>query len=316
MPRRGAGPLTREAWELLLELLELPAPALSGASAVEQYQREFTLLRSHGVLVPDGHEAAVASPLDGTPVSVFWDEERGGYGMFDAAAGRRQIEAERLARYRVAIPEMLDQLAAGLRRGVRPVVTEVLAGQVWDVGTALLPGRAHRASVWFARRLFDQQTSKQTIVLTRARPPEGARVLLTSTPPARLADAGWPGHVIVSLYDLQPKDSGLALDPAVLARRLGSTPSAPEHPDVQVYEEGRRVVLRGKSFRFPRGDKQRQVIVYLYEQLLLGREAVPWSEVIAELDLSESARLRDLFNRHPAFGALVQQKHGMCGFCL
>ena len=43
---------------------------------------------------------------------------------------------------------------------------------------------------------------------------------------------------------------------------------------------------------------------------------VPTARIIAALDMDLSTRLRDTFKHHPAWGKLLNEKAGLCGFCL
>ena len=86
--------------------------------------------------------------------------------------------------------------------------------------------------------------------------------------------------------------------------------------ELQVFGDGREVHLQGEVFSFPRGDTQRRVIMLLYDAYLKGETKVLSSRIVTELDLGPSTRLRDVFKRHPAWGRLLSEAAGMCGFCL
>jgi hypothetical protein len=89
----------------------------------------------------------------------------------------------------------------------------------------------------------------------------------------------------------------------------------PEQQPLQIIGEGRLVRFYGETFEFPRGDKQRRVIVYLYERSLEGIYEVPWAEIVAELNLPTNTRADKLFKDSPAWNQLLTLRNSMCSFC-
>jgi hypothetical protein len=107
----------------------------------------------------------------------------------------------------------------------------------------------------------------------------------------------------------------LTLDADNLASRLGGDLPAEGQQPLQILGEGRFVRFYGEKFEFPRGDKQRRVIVHLYEQCLQGIYEVPWAEIVAELNLPTNTRADKLFKDSPAWNRLLTMRSSMCSFC-
>ena len=102
----------------------------------------------------------------------------------------------------------------------------------------------------------------------------------------------------------------------MLAARLDRLPASEDKVPLVVIADGREVRLLGRIFRFPKGVDQRRIICLLYERYLRGQYWVSTDEIVAELDLRDGARIRDFFKKSPAWGHLLIERGGMCGFCL
>ncbi len=99
---------------------------------------------------------------------------------------------------------------------------------------------------------------------------------------------------------------------SLLDAQLGAAAAA----DLVVIGDGRHVQLYGRTFSFSKGDTQRRIIVKLYEYYLKGETPVASAQIVTDLDLDPSTRMRDVFKRSPAWGALLSERNGMLGFCL
>jgi len=312
------GSLGGEAIELLLQLLELPNPGLSAAMAQDLHREGAAALLSAKLLRPDGHELAVvlADSDDQAPRAVTWDPETCAYRVFADKEGWVVVPEDHLARYVADIPAIFMMLTARLQRLPGAAVREGAPGALWDLGGRRIPGRARLAPVWFARRLSHPGVWPRVKDAIRARPPEHQRIILTSTPAEQLPEPGLPRHVVLSLHDLLVGQADLRIAMESLAARLDDPPAGTGGTALEVIGDGREVRLHGELFRFPKGETQRRVIVKLYERYLAGEVRVLSSQIVADLDLDPSTRMRDLFKRSPAWGRLLAEKDSMLGFCL
>ncbi len=309
--------LTDGAIYLLLTLLEQLQPVMSGA-AVEDFHLEAARgLLAAGLLKTDGHEvvAAAEEDGDGSPVSLTWCAEKNAYGYF-GRVGWVLVPEERLRLYRADIPKALETMTLNLHRPVRRPITALLADMVWDLGDIRLKGRTHTVSVWFARRLFDVHAWRNLRDRAAARPPSNSRLLLTTTPVALLSDEPLPSTSTLAIEDCLRFDGGVSLDPALLAAHLDGGVISRNSESLRVIGDAREVHFRGQTYTFPRGDKQRRIIVYLHKQLQAHRSAVSAAEIIAALDLGEQTRIRDVFKKNAAWGTLLTESGGMVRFCL
>ena len=122
-----------------------------------------------------------------------------------------------------------------------------------------------------------------------------------------------PRTVVIPLRLVLTKDV-LAVDPIAIATHLDGRMARPSVQGVTVMGDGHEVWLYQRQFRFVRGAQQRRVIVYLEQELRSGRARIPSAEVIGGLDLG-SRRIRDVFKDNPAWGELLDERGGTCGFC-
>ena len=85
---------------------------------------------------------------------------------------------------------------------------------------------------------------------------------------------------------------------------------------LEVFADGREVRLHGVKYEFPRGDMQRRVIMLLYTAYVDGEIKLPTARIVSELDFDPKTRMRDLFKGNRAWGRLLNEQGGICGFCL
>jgi hypothetical protein len=101
------------------------------------------------------------------------------------------------------------------------------------------------------------------------------------------------------------------LDPNIIhSAAHGLRASCSEMP-VQVDADFRMVRVGGRQFRF-RGDKQRQVVRFLYQRWRYGHGSVSISAMLEELEFSNTTRLQDLFRGHANWRELIGYEGGAC----
>lgn len=235
-----------EAVDLLLQVLELREPVLSGATA-ELSPGPAAVLAAAGLLVPHGHEDVSASQADhdDTPVSLIWSEAHGGFAYFSPAVGLAPVPQERQVRYRVDAAVMLDAMAARLDRPSNQAAFPLIDGVLWEIGEVRLGRRPVRVPVWFARRLADPAVLRQVADAARARPHNRLRVILTSARASRVAEIEIPGAAVVPLRDVLAAPDDLAISPDILDARLGGAPAQPGAGPVALSPDGRQLRING-----------------------------------------------------------------------
>ena len=310
--------MSPEAIALLIAILESPELVISASAATNMHPVEFSTLCADRILIPDGDDVTMASATDdeGRPIAPIWDAEREAYGYFDLTTGWTDVSNDDLRRCRIDIAQFLIQLLAECRAPGSGSIVEIVPGFVWDAGRIRLPGRDKFLPVWFARRLFDTETWRKVRVIAGNRPPETSRLVLTSTPTDRFAGEAIERHVLVTFPDFLVQRDTLRIDPRLLTFRLDGGERTGIAPVLEVIGDGHLVRLRGVDFRFPKGDKQRRILIFLYKKYLDGALRVSVAEIVTELGFGTNTRIRDVFKGHAAWGKLLTESGGTCGFCL
>lgn len=239
--------LTVEAVGVLLEMLDLREPVLSGAAA-ELRAEAADVLRAAHLLVPDGYEAVSASLADheDVPVPLVWSDRLAALAYFDPDpnAGLVAVRAERLIRHRLDVPAALAAMAPRLDLPPNRPPMPLAGGLAWELGEARL-GRRPRVPVWFARRLWEPDGRQHVAEAVLARPFPRQGVVLTSTPRDRLGAVVFPGAVVVPVADVLRSADGLAVDADILDARLRGVPTQPDGGPISLSPDGTHLVIHG-----------------------------------------------------------------------
>ncbi len=309
---RVVSELDVDVFGLLAALIEQDPPEISGAVLADAFPEVGRRLIDAGALRPIGNATAVtcrACDADHA-AEVAFDAAVNGYRHFCPEAGWVAVPTDDLKRYRVDPSWLLVELSRelGIPRRSRPAcfVEKVL----WDLGEARLGRR--RATVLFGRRLASTEVLDRVCDALTNRVGRSPGVLLTTS-------NGLPHHIdvpgrhrIVPLEDcIEPAAEGFAIDLDILAGIVGG--ERPFHPNlpIQPSADFRVVRVGDRLFRF-RGDKQRQVVEYLYARWRNGMESVSVAVMLEDLEFSPSIRLRDLFKGHPDWRDLIGNGGGAC----
>jgi hypothetical protein len=246
MPGNGSG-LEPAALELLLNAVETPEAAISGAVLDDYHASDSIILKETGLLKLHGHEDVSVSGADhdDVPVTLSWSAEDGGLGYFSPTAGWINVPEDRIARFRVDFSVLLARLMiqadVSSRSGPTPLIPDLL----WEIGDVRLGRRTQRVPIWFARRLHERSVWRQVKDMAKARPTTGLRVVLTSTPSNRFLDEAIAGHLLVGIRDVIDFASGLAVHPDILAARLDGS----HQPDVEealyLSPDGKQLLING-----------------------------------------------------------------------
>jgi len=307
----------RRERDLLLELLDLPAPVLSSLAFESHFRRRGHELLREGFLVKAGGEKTVVSDdFEDRPVPLVWSPDHGAYGYFSPTRGWVSTDPDHPdLRYELNVAAVLKALLSEFEP--RTATAEPFAGGfVWDAGNIHLPHRSDATSVWLARRVSDPTSWHVVRDEMVARPAVGMRIILTSTSRERLPNDVPPRNLLCSLRDLMPRDGNLALNPHMLAAAVIRPRASLRSDDpLAVSADGRVVELKGETYKFT-GDTQRRIVVALYQRYIDHRLTVPVAEIVEELVLKQD-RIRDYFKKHPSgkvMTHLLFEKSGACGF--
>jgi len=239
--------LTPAALDLLLNAVETPEAAISGAVLDGYHACASTILKETGLLKLHGHEDVSVSGADhdDVPVTLSWSAEDGGLGYFSPTAGWVNVPEDRIARFRVdflvLLTRLMVQADVSSRSGPTPLIPDLL----WEIGDVRLGRRTQRVPIWFARRLHERSVWQQIKAVAKVRPTSGLRVVLTSTSTHRLPDDVIVGHLLVGIREVIDFASGLAVHPDILAARLDGS----HQPDVQealyLSPDGKQLLING-----------------------------------------------------------------------
>ncbi len=281
--------LSAEAVALLLEVLDLQEPYLSGAVA-EMSPSPVAMLRARGLLVPHGHETVSASLADhdDAPVTLIRSEKAGGLAYFSPSGGLIAVPAARLARHRVEITNTLAAIGADLALPSTRTPQPLSEGLLWEIGDARLGKRPARVQTWFARRMWHTAVRAQVATALQARPYPRDVIILCTSRAARLRGVSLPGTILVPIRDVLATDDSLAVSGEILDARMRGVAVAVSPADVDLSPDGTQLRIGGGDPIFFRSDDQIAAIRKLVEAFHAGT-GVPIGE------LTHHGSLRRLF---------------------
>lgn len=239
--------IDRKAVGLLLSVLESPGGKISGSLLSDYHPKQQAQLLAANLLKPCGHLPVTVSLADhdDEPVSLTWSAERESYGYFSPSAGWITVPNERLAVFGVSYSVFLAQMMVQFDLASRSGATALIPNMLWEVGDARIGRRKTRTSIWFARRLYDPAIWRQIADAAARRPTTQIRVLLTSTPSARLTDQPIPGHLVVPVGEVIDFGAGLAIRPDILTARLDGTSPIDVQERLHLTPDGRKLTING-----------------------------------------------------------------------
>ncbi len=281
--------LSAEAIALLLEVLELEEPFLSGAVA-EMSPGLVSQLRARGLLVPHGHETVSASLADhdDVPVTLIRSAKAGGLAYFSPSGGLIAVPAARLARHRVEINNTLAALGTDLALPSTRTPRPLIEGVLWEIGDARLGRRTARVQTWLARRMWHPAVRAQVASAVQARPYPRDVIILCSSRAARLQGVALPGTILVPIRDVLAAEDCLAVSGEILDARMRGVPVAVSPAAVALSPDGTQLRIGGGDPIFFRSDDQIAAIRKLVEAFHAGT-GVPIGE------LTHHGTLRRLF---------------------
>lgn len=248
--------LSRDAVDLLLELLELPEPVLS-ARAFELRADPAAQLAAAGLLAPYDNEEVTTSvgDHDDPPIALTWSEDTQKLSYFSPAVGMVAVSPEKVLRRIVRIDQTFAALMSGMDLS-RNVPAQLIEGTLWEVGDARLGRGAARVPVWFAPRLWDRAVQRQVLGAARDRPHVRHRVVLTSSRSARVRDVLVPGATVVPIRDVLERPEGLAISAQILSARVSGVALQTEVGPIVLSRDGRQLRINGGDPILFRAERQ------------------------------------------------------------
>jgi hypothetical protein len=234
--------LDREALRLLLETLEAPESVITAAVIQDLHPRAGAALVDPGLLVADGHELAVADAM-GMPVTAL-PSDMGGFGFFNGKEGWVEVDPDSLVRFRVDIDtlarNLLPEDAVLITRKSQVLIDDFL----WDL--ARLDRAGKKVEVWLARRVFVPAVWSAMTALLQRRSPYELRIMLTSTPAARLPEQTLPGAVIMPIEDVISVGDELRIHRSTLLSLLSGAAGPTPGKRIQMSADGHTFLVDGQ----------------------------------------------------------------------
>lgn len=309
--------LTTAAANLVLAIAATPTARISSAVLRDEFEDVAAELNGNGLLQKDGHDFAAASLADhdDAPVSVTWSPQDQSWGYFSPSAGWVAVPEDRLISYRLNFQTLLPRVVAGLYAAKTIPCTPIIPDNLWEMGDVKLPGRSQRVPLWVARRLPDRAVWVSFTEAVRKRPAPGLRIVLSLTPTDRLEKDIHLGHSIVALRDVALAADPLAVDPTILAARVGGGARRDGHL-ISIGAEGAVVNVRDKTYRFT-GVKHRAIIRCLYEAYDAGEPECVTSRVLEAAECGASVNtLAKAFAGREDWREFIAEEGGRCRmFC-
>lgn len=310
---RSSSTIDERSARLFVGIVETKSARIAGAVLHDYHAASATPLIGAGLLVPDAPVPVATSLVDheDEPVNLEWSSEQRAYGYFSPAAGWVTVDSERLQVFRFDANAFLGRLTSrlDLPRSARPA--ERIPGHLWELGDVRLPGRGARVPIWYARRLTDRETWQQVVNYLGGRPPADFRVVVTSSATRDLAEADLSRHQIIALGDLEDNGVGLVIEPTYLAAQLKAGTATHAGDPVRHAAGFRHLWVGEREFKFG-GDKQRQIIEYLFNAWEDGEKNVSSQVMLAELEFGLKSRIRDIFKGHKDWQDLIEVAGGSC----
>jgi len=306
----------RSAAGLALQLLELPIPALTPAAVDVMDREQVDTLLAARLLKPTAPEMVTTVDFgDGDiPVPLIRSADHDGCGYFDPRSGWVQIATEDLRRLSFDVPAFVRRLLAGMDVSSREGPIALVDDVIWEVGDVRF-GRS-RLSVWFARRLGDAVTWKRLKEKARLRPSAKLRIVLTSTPSARLPDDPPDNHLLIAIQDVVQHDSGIEVDPEILTNRIGGVTVPDVESRLHLSPDGRRLVIDGGESLTFKSPVHIKIIRLLVEGYRTGQRYR--AEELLQKSGSSAMTLRQAFGvaRWVKLECFLKSENGLWGFVI
>jgi hypothetical protein len=305
--------IDQAATRLLMTIVETPGGKITASVLDDFYPRQGKQLMQANLLAPLGDTFAAPLDLDhgDEPLPLIWSGEHGGFGYYNAAAVWITVPPERLTMFGVNMPVLLARMLAKMEivGGAEPLA--LVPNAVWEIGNVRLSGRSKPVPLWVARRLSDPDCWSAFVAATRLRPAPGLRIVLSTTPAARLPKQMFDGHEIVSAGDVADRAAGIAVDPALLAARITNGSSQSDVP-IAVSADGGSVTVRGKRYTFT-GQKHRTIIRHLHEAWENGEPECLTEAVLEAAECANSVNtLTKAFSGRKDWQEFIKVEGGRC----
>jgi len=299
------------AVDLLLKILETKSARMVGSVMLASYGEATAKLFDAGLLLKVGQSECVAAmdDFEDEPTRVEWSPEQECHGYYARNGRWVCVPEEELAVYGVKMPAFLAQLLVRCQRVTMPANEALIPDRVWDLGSVKLDGRSKSISVWFVRRLFDADHRKAVEAMAAKRPPADTRVIITSTDNAPELQA--PNHITVALRDVRDAAGGIAIDPAIVSKRLDLVPRSASKPIRHSADYG-MIYIGSETYKFT-GVKHRAILEILVDAYNRNNPVLLTAKVLEEVSAgAHVTNLARAFKGNEHWRKFIKEDAGHC----
>jgi len=293
-------------FEALLRLAETATLTVGAPELLRLFPASAQNLLATGAFLEEPHALTIVPVGDDCEKSVEWNDDLGSYAYF-STRGWIKVEPDRLRRYKLNVPWLVDQILQALSWPQKTVM--LLDGLLWDCGPSYI-GK-NQATIFVCRRIAHPAIFNDIASRLSPRCRNGGNVLLTTTPsfPSNLSI---PGLTIMTLVEaLDRRRQHFTLDADLIANTVFGRRPEEKNRIVLCKANGGILIINGRSFKF-RGDKQRQVVQHLCGKYDAGELPVRIQQMFSDLEFPDKTRMQDLFKKHPDWKEAIRVTRGDC----
>lgn len=299
------------AVDLLLKILETRSGRVSGSVLRSNYTTASDALLKAGLLTQVGSTDVVPSMDDyeDEPTTVVWSPERGSHGYFTSKGRWTPVAAEEITLYGIKMETFFANALVNFERVSPQISAPLVRDRLWDLGAVKMEGRRKPVSVWFCRRLFDPGYRAAIEEMMNKRPPADVRVILTST--AAGLDVQSAGQVVVGIKDVLAKPDDIAIDPAIVSKRLLVGPASAHKPIRHSVDYG-KIYIGEETYTF-RGVKHRAILRILVDAYNRNQPVCLTADVLEEVQAGPTTtNLARAFSGNKYWSRFIKEEAGHC----
>ncbi len=305
--------LTKQAVDLLLQVMETRAAKVQAATLRHVAPRATDQLLGAKLLVASGHIPVVTAmdDFEDEPIPAEWCSERRQFGYHNSVGRWISVNADELTAlivdYRLIFAKMLVNFDRTAPEGPVPLID----GVAWDIGTIRLKGAKSPVPVWFARRLSDSAVWCRVAALLERRPPDQVRIILTSTIGDRIPNTANKPNVVISMADVASAPGQLAISPQAVGKRVFPGQAQRRFP-IDHSDDYGVVYVHDEEFKF-RGLRHRDFLAILFDAYWAGRPVRRTITALSDAGFSEKTNnLSKAFSGRTDWQAFIKYDEGNC----
>ncbi len=309
---REAKNLSRDAFALLVRIMDHPRMAISASLLLEEFSRLAPELIDGGWLTPVGNQAALAVPGedDHSFHELVWDSERKQYKYFTPSSGWVFVAADTMKRHAVDDDRFLAFLQHRLGIPGSQPVTCLHDPILWHLGSARFDG--YRAHLYFVRRL-DGPENRVAFLRAMRREIGKTPAIILCTGKKEPVDLELPvDQALVPIHQVMVRDRDVfSVDEDAVHAVLRGTPGADESRGgigLRFSTDYRIVHWNGEQYKLTK--KQSAVLECLHREGGRAHKDLLCAEACTNEDLHRIMRNKvdGKWVQHPLWNSLIKSE--------